>query len=376
MDNIQRKLIDFIKFALTERDSDISISSEEWPQLYKMLYRQGMAGILFPCINRLPSTSKPEQNLYENWKNNVLSMVALQIRQVQEVKNIISKLNSLDISIIVFKGLAISRLYEQPELRAMGDIDILIHDKDMKITQQLVESMGYIMEEEAEDHPMHRLYVKPRSIDIEIHNSLLVPGVLGKRKMQAWYDHIWLNYENISIEGMEFSVMAKEDELVNQILHLATHMIHGGSRMRHIYDIALITKLWGDDLDWSYIKTIIEQINITKFAELIFGICHHYFDLSWPDLTLISGIDHIDAFVKKFLDENNGTRGAIWTRIAWGYPYLCKSLISLPYVYVWEFLFQLKQNNWSFSESYLLANQNIKVFRDDIVSFRYLGLIG
>lgn len=379
MNNLQNMLLELIKIALNPEDkSSIVLHESEWPELYKLISEQGMGSILFPIISILPETSKPNRILYDQWKNQILFAAVSQLSRIQRLKRIVDNLNSVNLPFIVLKGPAIARFYDRPEYRIMGDLDILVEDKDMVLAQQTIELMGYTLLKDEDDHPFHLVYGKQGDLPIELHYSLYVPGILGHMKMNDWYRHIWRNRKLISFNGIEFYVMAEEDELINQILHFARHMLGQSAKMKNIYDTALIIRHCDKQLDWKYIMKEMEHIQILRFGTLIFSIFNKFFNINTDRLLNQTGMSP-EVFLDKFLNYFSveiGTEFNTWYALITHVPFFCRSLLTLPVVYIIDFMAQLIKNKRTIKDSLLVTSYNMKLFASKVQTITIIGLTG
>lgn len=378
MNKTQTTLLRLIKNLLISDDEQLVIQKSEWRELYSLIIQQNLVSILYPVINRLPKESQPEPALQENWKNNLLFFAGLQIRHMQQMKIILDQFDNAKVPVIVIKGPAIARFYEYPECRFMSDLDVLIEDKYMPLAQRSVEAMGYQFVVEEENHPMHKAYFKDGQMLIELHYSLLEPGILGWRDMRKWYGHIWENKEDIIFEGLNFSVMPKEDELINQVLHMATHMFHGGSSIRHLYDIALFINHCGQELDWNYVEDTMKDIRLLQFGKIVYSTCHDYFGIHIPEhMKTAKGMtseQFMERFVNEYCVNKKTAHQRVWQRLAWKMPVLCRSLITLPIVYVLEYWVQLTKHKRNPCSSMVATYYNMQIFADRVRTLRMLGM--
>lgn len=382
MNKLHSILLELMKIALNPKDqSSMLINESEWPELYKLIIEQGMGSILFPVIDSLPDASKPNHLLYDQWKKRLFFTAVEQLRRTQCLKRIIDVLNSAHLPFIVIKGPAIARFYHRPEYRIMGDLDILVEDKYIQLAQQTIDSMGYTLIKNEKNHPFHFEYYKQMDLPIELHYSLYSPGLLGKKKTDDLYDHIWRHRKSISFNSIEFFVMTEEDELINQILHYVRHMIHQGAKMKNIYDMALIIQHCGKELDWIYIRSEMENLQILKFATVIFTICNTFFNIEIPESlhnqTNISPDVFLDRFLNYYSVEMDGDpeHKTTWTKLTNTIPFLCKSLLTLPVVYIIDFMVQFIKNKRGIKDALSATRNNMKLFANYVQTLKGLGLI-
>lgn len=379
INTIQKQFMEWIGAVLNDdNDGMQSIDILDWPDYFKLMLEQGLYFTLFPVINHLPDHKKPDKALLNDYKKLIIPRVSIQIQYLQNIKQIIGLFKSADIPVIVFKGPSIARFYDEPEYRMMSDLDILVKAEDKIRAQQLIETMGYKIEIKEDDHPMHCGYRKKGAIFIELHTSLLHPGYLGSRRVMEWYSHIWECSKFVSFEGMAFLAMAEEDELINQILHFATHLIYAGAKMKHLYDMALLIKKCEDTLDWQYILNTLKTTNLLVLGRLIFTISMKYFHINIPSALIDEQTINVDLFIGKFLNEysmekEEGDQKG-WRAISWRFPLICKYKALLPVAWIIEVILQLSIHKGKIFLCIKKSIKNIKVFLNKAKMLKELGL--
>ncbi len=380
MDNMQYKLIEWMAAALHEDNSRLEpVEPEEWPAFFQETYKQGLSFLFFPLAHTLPEENKPPPEVLSFWKRQVLYSATVQLHKLKQLKGIIDIFRKDGIPAIVFKGPAIARFYNQPEYRPMSDVDVLVQDRDKQRAHLEILSRGYVLKEGEASHPVHFEYRKEGSLHIELHHSLLHPGILGARQVEEWYGHIWKHARTICFNELEFMAMAEEDELINQILHLATHMIYFGALLKHIYDIAVILHRC-KKMNWLYIRETLRTLKLFKFAGLVFLTCNHYFGLDVPEGMVSDGEmgpeEFLDDFFEKYSMEKEPGEKRGWRAISWNLPVLCRHpAVMLPVIWAIEVFLQIEIHKGNILLSIGKSWKNVGAFRSRVRMLKDLGLL-
>lgn len=206
------------------------------------------------------------------------------------------------ISVIVMKGAALLRtLYDDPGLRVIGDVDLLVDERDVERASMLLQRMG--LQQFASDHEdergplchIHRVYCRPepRAIPIELHWRLFEP-----------YQPYVFDLDEVRARARQFPglpanvlVMAPEHELTHLCVHLDRHAVtfrslvsrqdwrellllpQGLGRLVWLYDIALYLQRRSALIDWdSFVDTarrwaMDDRIHATlELSRRVFGV--------------------------------------------------------------------------------------------------------
>ena len=172
--------------------------------------------------------------------------------------------------------------------------------------------------------------------------------------------------------------MAEEDELINQILHLATHMIYFGALLKHIYDIAVLVCRC-KEMDWTYIRETLDTLKLSRFAGLVFLICSRCFYLNVPE-EMVSGDDmgpeeFLDHFFDKYSMEKEPGEKRGWRAISWNLPVLCRHpAVTLPMIWAIEVLLQIKIHKGNIPATLDSSLKNVRLFRSRVRTLKHLGL--
>lgn len=164
---------------------------------------------------------------------------------------------------IFLKGFELKKLYPDPCIRQMGDIDVLVREEDHEKAISLLEKEGFVRGEKQS----HHVDMKYKGIEIEIHNKLL-------------------DYDNgfNKIIQYPFECIDANNTFLFLLAHYIKHLKNGAG-LREICDLYLFLNFNNINLD--FIK---KQLSLTK--------CESFLD------TLLSLINHI--FKKKFINyEHN-----------------------------------------------------------------------
>lgn len=346
MNSSQLELIELAMATLHKEKDSSKIKISDWWQLYKLSIQQGISERLYSIVETLPEGSKPKLMLLEQWKHRVLELFFERLLYVRCVSGILEEFARHDVPVIVLKGLAIARFYDDPEYRNMTDLDLYVQNSDFTKARNVIESMGYSLINPEDYSPLHLEYGKDNFVPIELHRTLVHSGFLGNRDLDNWYRHIWENRQTITSEGLVFLAMSNEDELINQVVHFASHTVYVGTQFKHLYDIALIIFQCNESLDWEYINTTLQTIGFIKFGRLLFGCCHALFGISIPANMVIKNNATLAQFIEDFMNiysiPQNATSFVSWEAITCSFPMILEKKIFRPLAYIIIPLIHLK----------------------------------
>lgn len=194
---------------------------------------------------------------------------ALQISEGQmgQVRRIFAAFDENGIDYMPLKGCRMKALYPKPELRLMGDADILIRLEQYPKIREIMKTLNF--EEGAETD--HELVWKSDALYLELHKHL-IPSY--NKDLHRYFGTGWQRAERVS---GGFHAMNAEDEWIFLFTHFAKHFRDGGIGCRHVVDLWVYLRSH-PELDEAYVRAQLEQLQILEFYDNIRRLLVVWFD--------------------------------------------------------------------------------------------------
>lgn len=264
------------------------LSPEAWKQLFELAVEHRVVPLMYhrlteagaPGTNTNPAKSSATAksavtNTNPAAKNAAESMqmfhaYAAQVarnnlRYYGELRTLLGRLNHRGIPAILLKGIHLAeKIYRNPGMREMNDMDILFRREDLKAAWEILTEMGYSSDKKLHFEPAeasgtthqiptvtrhsHHLppLLKEDVAALEIHWNITRPG----RSYSIEPDELWEHAEPVTVAGEKARVLDPEDLLLHLCLHTSyQHMFSFG--MRPFCDIAETVRHFDDRLDWN-----------------------------------------------------------------------------------------------------------------------------
>lgn len=183
---------------------------------------------------------------------------ALQVseRQLLELDRIYGAFQKNGIAFLPLKGCIMKQLYPKPELRHMGDADILIRlDQNGQITP-IMEQLGFTFKEQTD----HEIVWLSQGLYLELHKRL-IPSY--NRDISPYFGDGW--QRAIQSEGTRFE-MSPEDTFIFLFTHYAKHFRDGGIGCRHVLDLWIYQRSH-PELDLDYVRAELGKLELLTFFE-------------------------------------------------------------------------------------------------------------
>lgn len=175
-------------------------------------------------------------------------------RQLRAVEQICAAFERGGIDYMVLKGCNLKKLYPKPEMRPMGDADILIRLEQYKNIRPIMQSLQYKpVKESSYDYVWQNA-----DLYLELHKRLYAPtqSLLCRYFGTGWD-------KAVQGSGHRFD-MSREDEYAYIFTHMAKHFRICGIGVRHLVDLYVYRRAY-PNLDEKQIERIMKQLQMLEF---------------------------------------------------------------------------------------------------------------
>ena len=209
-----------------------------------------------------------------------------------ELQKVLHAFNAADIQIILFKGPALAySVYPQPQLRTYHDIDALIRPGDLERARDVLTQMGYSFYEEYRANVRNKkrsgynFTLKQEGSWLEVLIELHTAP--HESEIGTTFDVavLWANAQAITILGEQTLTMNPADALLYLCWH---YRFHSFSRLLWLYDVVMLIRTYGADLDWS---TLVKKARRQHLATTLYYClcwCRDLFGVMLPEQILHS----------------------------------------------------------------------------------------
>ena len=206
------------------------------------------------------------------------------VKQFNEFNRISRNLSEKQINFIGLKGCVLRSLYPIPELRTMGDFDILIKEEHMPDIKQIFVEMGYSIQNDyvgiicTKNNIVWEIFV---SLDEEI-----------KVNTQYWDKQFIEKATEInSIKCLDITLF-----FIHILIHTGRHYVSEGAGIRNLCDIVLFLNRYKNDINFELVEAVCKEQGYYKMFCHLLNAAGAWFDAN------ISGIDTIQTDTDGFME--------------------------------------------------------------------------
>ena len=196
-------------------------------------------------------------------------------RRYSAFEDLSAALSGAGIDHLPVKGWYLRHLYEVPELRTFGDIDILIRREDRTKAHQLMVDQGFTVKTDWEP-----TYTYQRGAELyEFHTNLMDASLDDRSDLPAYFADAWSHAAPVL--GRCY---APEEtfHFLYTLCHLAKHLYAGGAGLRMYLDAALFIHRRSEALDWVAVRREMEALKLGRFLDTVLTCCESWFAVTAP----------------------------------------------------------------------------------------------
>jgi len=220
----------------------------DWARLLVLAEAHGVAGHLTACLRSLDDDLVPSE-VRQTLVDRRRAQIFFTLRLTAELFRILDRFTSEGIGALVVKGPVLAvQAYGDPAMRAYGDLDLLVRQRDIRRATELLSAAGFspavpLSAIDAGRIPGQYLFSKPDSkLIVELHNDLTLRYFPRRLPIEEFF----ARQIRVRLDAREAPALSVEDELVLICIHGAKHF---WERLMWIADVAaLVSRQTG--IDW------------------------------------------------------------------------------------------------------------------------------
>ena len=298
--------------GITSQDSN----DVDWEALKALVGKQGLTAVVLDGIGALQSSktwtsqaAKPSERVQEfktempqklrrQWIGEVIRFYENRYQQYEKaISSLAGFYNQHGFKMMLLKGYACSLDWPKPNHRQCGDIDIWLFNQQAAADKELVSSFklqdpGFKIDNSHHHHTVFRW----QGFSVENHFDFVN---VYQHKSHVGLERILKELGNFKVESSEFRVDGQLKEcsdagckiqpvIVNGevvylpspnlhalflLKHAALHFVGTELNLRQILDWAFFLKEHGNEVDWEWLLTVVDEHGMMPFFNIVNAIC-------------------------------------------------------------------------------------------------------
>lgn len=264
----------------------------DWDEVIRLAKINNLLGLMFICVDKLDKAYRPREELYQKLKKSFLLQVNRSDQIEMYIKKVIDTFEKENIDHIFLKGYEIKHCYPIPEIRTMSDVDVVIRREDREKSDRVLKSLGY-----EGNYTNCEVWDYRKKISyIEVHTSMVSDEIKQGIDYGEYFSNPW---NHATLAGKNTYKLNDEYHLIFLLVHMAKHFAECGCGIRMFLDINFYLKKYSKSLDWDYIWSELNKLELVTFTQIVLTLCNRWFETEIP----IDAVDLESDFYEKITEN-------------------------------------------------------------------------
>ncbi len=263
MTSNEKYIIELSKASLFNTEPLLPPKDIDWQFIWDKSQEQNITALIAVSVLKLPKDKHP--NNANAWRSAIIQTMSFMSQKNAEFERIITCFKENNITPLCLKGIVIKDLYPIPELRTMGDFDILVEKSQRKSAEAVFESRGYSLKRDT-------LFteVDYKSVHGELFTSLESEF---KHNPEHWNSVL---KQNVYKQNNRL-LLTPSYELAFSIVHAAKHLTETGCGIRNLFDVVILLKSHSQKIDLNIVKEVCQSQGHEKIMYYMLTAAEHWY---------------------------------------------------------------------------------------------------
>jgi hypothetical protein len=252
------------------------LGQEDWDQLLLLARQQALTGLLYERLKCRGCETTVPGSFLQSLKQGFMQTAAENLRLQADLHRILSHLRKQHIPALVLKGPhLVAMFYENPALRKIWDIDLLVPSSSLVQAAEILQSQGYQPETPYSSvkvgtaHAQHLpTFFKPEATPVELDWNIesLKPDVFPNLNIDV--GALWQKAQTVRIGGVDALGLCTEDLLLHVCIHASYHHLFGQG-LRPLIDVAQMLSCGSSSVVWPELVRRSREWNVNRGVYLV-----------------------------------------------------------------------------------------------------------
>ncbi|MFZ4263444.1 nucleotidyltransferase family protein [Sphingobacterium sp. HJSM2_6] len=269
MDKIHQVFFTLLRLGLwknsTESFSIFPLKELEWEKLFALSIQQAVEGIIFNSFSKLSPNDLPSKALLLKWTVRVDSIERYNQTIQNNTKKLAKLYNQNQVSFFLLKGYSLGRLYDTPNLRSSGDIDLYFPKIScFKSANQLIQSKNILVEKgslKSSFFTLNNTVVEHHVKLFDILNPFCSQYLANLIKEES-KNSIQLSIDEVTVPTISYLLAH-----VQTNAHILKHYLGYGIGIRQFCDLARLYYHSKNSIDSNQLMEIYKKLKIYNWVD-------------------------------------------------------------------------------------------------------------
>lgn len=271
----------------------------DWNELKALAERQGLSAVVLDGIEKLPEQQRPPKVFLLEWIGETLQGYEYRYEKYQHaIAELANLYNSHGYKMMLLKGYACGLDWPRQEHRPCGDIDIWLFDQQKSADELLEKEKGVVIDS---SHHHHTVFYW-RDFMVENHYDFVnVHAHRSSAVMEKVFKDLGQDDSHVvEVFGEKVYLPSANLHALFLIKHMVSHFAAAEISLRQVLDWAFFVEKHTCEIDWGWLKGMIDKFSMNDFVSCINAICVE--DLGF-DATIFNGVQFNHQLKDRVLND-------------------------------------------------------------------------
>lgn len=280
---LNNSFLSLVRLGIGHVEEANSLPINNWKEIETLANRHGLLAVVVDGIEKLPSNVRPPQELLLEWIGQILQNYEYTYEHYcKAIVKLAGFYNSHGYKMMVLKGYACSLDWPKHEHRPCGDIDIWLFGKQ-KEADALLEGLKVqgVQKFKIDRSHHHHTVFNWGEFTVENHYDFVnVHAHRSSAELEKVFKELGMDDSHFvemrdASTGSETKVYLPSPNLhaLFLIKHMVSHFAAAEISLRQVLDWAFFVEKHGKEVDWEWLKKMLDMYHLKDFFNLINAIC-------------------------------------------------------------------------------------------------------
>ena len=272
-----------------------------WKEIQNLAEEHGLYAVVLDGIERLPKSSRPNQEFLLEWIGEVLQGYEYRYEQYRKaISELAGFYNSHGFKMMVLKGYACSLDWPKPSHRPCGDIDIWQFGKQKEADETLRQAQGPEFKIDKGHH--HHTVFNWMDFSVENHYDFVnVHDYQSSKEIEIILKELGQDDSYpVAVNGENVYLPSPNLHALFLLRHMVSHFSSTSITYRQLLDWAFFVEKHTEEIDWEWLYKTLKQYNMMEFTNCINAICVEELGFS-P--TIFSNVQFNPSLKEKIVED-------------------------------------------------------------------------
>lgn len=286
MTNLQGIFFALLRLAIgSGKPLKTKLTADEWQAIYKLSEKQGLLGIMFQAVEKLPKALRPDENILFNWYGDCYQLECLNQHIDKTAIQVSQYYQEHGFRTCILKGQGNALLYPNPRRRTPGDIDIWLAPKTRRSGAYTSVVIRFVREHNSGAIACYHHVEAGMTdgVEVEVHyRPSYIQNLICNRRIQLWFreqmEEQSIHQENLA-DGGYINVPTPAFNRIYHIAHINTHILYEGIGLRQLLDYYYLLKQGFTKEEQQRDISLLKRFGLCQIASAVMFVMREVFAL-------------------------------------------------------------------------------------------------